>query len=405
MSANITKRPQVAAGLAELRERDERLESLKALVGAISHDINNYLAPILGYVALIEEEVEPASLAFKYSKTLEDSARRAESAIIAAVAATQPQRRFQPKRVDFTALLNQEIDDWISGLGEGVGIHVVRELVSCENDMDEDQWRSVIRNLLKNARFALAMGGRVELRLQETTLTPQRARELGVSGESGWLFEVRDDGLGMSPEVLEKAFDPFFSTRPRNQSKGLGLTMIHSVVRMHGGQVMLESVEDKGTVARIWIPSIKTHSTRRAGASSIPTATFAVRVRAEGKKILVVDDEPMVLEVLKSFLEKCRYEVQTSTDGLQALKIFERNPKEWLLVVTDLTMPIMGGIELVSRIRAQHPETRVLFVSGDATASQSSKLNQLLPDVPPLLKKPFTLKALSEAVRGLVGEP
>ncbi len=117
---------------------------------------------------------------------------------------------------------------------------------------------------------------------------------------------------------------------------------------------------------------------------------------------MLVDDEPLVLEVLKSCLEKCRYQVQTASDGAQALKIFEKNPQEWLLVVSDLTMPNMNGVELVARIRATRPETKVLFVSGDSDASQSSGLSLLQPHVPTLLKKPFTLKTLSQTVEKLI---
>ena len=235
-------------------------------------------------------------------------------------------------------------------------------------------------------------------------MSEERAAELGLANKTGWVLEVKDDGLGMSAETLRKAFDPFFTTRPKNQSTGLGLTLVHGVVRLHGGQVVIESVEGKGTCVRIWLPAVDPAPAEATGTAASTQIVRSPRGRAEGRRVLVVDDEPLVLEVLRSFLEKCGYDVQTAVDGAQALKMFERKPQDWLLLVSDLTMPNMNGIELVTRIRSTRPETRVLFVSGDSAASQSLGLSLLQPGVPPLLKKPFTLKDLAEAVeRAIAG--
>lgn len=401
-SAEVFRGRQVPAGLAELRDRDERLESLKLIVRTISHNFNNFLAPILGYVSLIKEEVEGTSPAFRYAETMEQSARRAEAEISSAMFAAQPQRKFHPTWVDFTTLLNEEIDAWMGVLGSGSGIEVVRDLAACQTQLDDEQWRAAVRHLLKNVRFALPMGGRIEIGLRSVSLSADRAKELGLANTKGWVLEVQDNGLGMSDEILRKAFDPFFTTRPKSHSLGLGLTLVHGVVRLHGGQVVIESVEDGGACVRIWLPSIDPAPVGAVETPASPQVALSPSGLAEGKRILLVDDEPLVLEVLKSCLEKCRYQVQTASDGAQALKIFEKNPQEWLLVVSDLTMPNMNGVELVARIRATRPETKVLFVSGDSDASQSSGLSLLQPHVPTLLKKPFTLKTLSQTVEKLI---
>lgn len=400
-SAESFRRRHVVAGCPVLRERDERLDSLKLLVGKLAHDFNNFLAPILGYVALIKEEVGEGVMASKYATTLEQSAHRAEDEIASMLIATQPQRRFQPCVVDLGSLVDRELEAWRLGLGPGAGILVERHLETCETELDPNQWQALVQHLLRNARLALAMGGRLSVRLARVSLTLERVVELGLPSSEGWLLEFSDTGLGMGRDVARRAFEPFFTTRPKNQSIGMGLTLVHSVVRWHGGQVILESREEEGTSVRIWIPNC-------AGVISAPPPVMEAEVsrvqigRPTGSKVLLVDDDPLVLEVLKSCLQKHRYDVQTAADGMQGFRMFERRPQDWLLVVSDVTMPNMDGIELARRIRELRPETRILLVTGDADAARECALEVLNPNPPLLLRKPFTLKALMETVRGVL---
>ena len=401
--AEAFRRRHVPSGSAELRERDERLDSLKLLVGKLAHDFNNYLAPILGYVALIKEEVSDGAVAVKYAATLEQSARRAEEGIATMLTATQPQRRFQPKSVDLAELLSDVVALWTSSLGSGSGIAVSREIAACVFEGDGAQWRALAHQLLLNARFALAMGGQLRVRLTPAVWSQAEQAELGLPTGQGWVLDFEDTGLGMSEETRRKAFDPFFTTRPKNQALGMGLTLVHSVVRWHGGQVALESREDQGTLVRIWIPDCGFLATEPVTQSPTPAFAPVPRIGAlTGNKVLVVDDDPMVLEVLKSCMQRANYDVHTASDGVQALKIFERKPHEWVLIVSDVTMPNMDGIELTSKVRLLRPDARIVLVTGDSEAARESSLAMLGQNPPPLLRKPFTLKALMEAVAGVL---
>ncbi|MBI3876905.1 MAG: response regulator, partial [Verrucomicrobia bacterium] len=223
---------------------------------------------------------------------------------------------------------------------------------------------------------------------------------LGVAGTDVFELTVRDTGLGMSEATLQRAFEPFFTTRPKGQAAGLGLTIVHSVARLHGGQVTLESAEDAGTTVRIWIPVVEYTAESRAAAAS-PAATPARR--AAGLKVLLVDDDPMVREVVKACLQKARFDVQTATDGNEGLKLFQRHAKDIALVISDVTMPNLNGVEMVRQVLQTHPDVPLLMISGDADDKLARSLADLGSHAPPLLKKPFTVKALLAEVKRLAG--
>lgn len=401
----IFRRRQSIAADPSLRERDERLEALKHLVGRIAHDFNNFLAPIMGYVALIKEEVGEGSIVSKYAGTLEQSARRSEDEIASILSATQPQRKFHPVMLDFTGMIAEEIRKWEQSLATGSGIRLRRELDHCEWECDANQWRAVIAQLLKNSRFALAMGGDLMIRLKQVEWGEVMSLNLGLVGESGWMLEVEDTGIGMNQQGLQRAFDPYYSTRPKNQALGIGLTMVHSVVRWHGAQVVMDSKEEGGTRVTIWLPRFKSEVPGPKEPPQSPSLSKLrppARLESLGNRVLVVDDDPMVLEVLKSSLQRLKYEVHTATDGAEAFRLFERKPNDWLLVISDVTMPVMDGIELARKIRGLRSNMKIVLVTGDSEAARETSMNSLMPDPPPVLRKPFPLKALVEPVNAVL---
>ncbi|MHB8523533.1 MAG: response regulator [Limisphaerales bacterium] len=382
-----------------LREREERLESLKLLAGQLAHDFNNFLVPILGYVSLIKEDLGADSPAQQYATALETSARKTENMLDGVLLATRPQRRFRPKLTDFRALVERELDDWTGALPSNARITVTRKLAPCSLVLDEAQWQDAVRQLLRNARFALATGGNLEVALQPHNLTSELAAELGMASTDGFQLVVRDDGFGMAPEVVRRAFEPFFSTRPKNQGLGLGLTIVHSVVRLHGGQVVLESKEDGGTTVNIQIPIAQPEVELPVADGDQGRVAPAPARRPAGSKVLLVDDDPLVLEVIKACLQRAQFDVHVAYDGQAGLKLYKKQPRDWALIITDLAMPVMGGIEMVQQIRQIDPGAEVILVSGDVEASREENIARLGLPQATLIKKPFTLKGLMEAIK------
>ena len=239
-----------------LRERDARLEAIKAALGRLGHDFNNSLVPILGFITLIKEEISPESLAREYADSIEMAGRRTEQLIETLLLATRPQRRYSPKRIDFKNLLQEEMALMKPEALTAGAIFSVGEMEDSPLLGDPAQWRKVIRALLQNALQATAPSGTIETSLQVIRLPVTQAADLGVAAVDVFRWEIKDRGPGMSAEVLGRAFEPFFSTRAKKESMGLGLTIAHSVTRLHGGQIEMHSGEGAGTTVTIWLPKV-----------------------------------------------------------------------------------------------------------------------------------------------------
>jgi signal transduction histidine kinase len=246
---------QAFPDLVGLRERDGRLEALKALVAELTHDFNNLLVPVVGYVTLLKEEVKPNPPAGNYLLKLDNSVRKTESLIEVLLQATHPERQHSPKRVDFTALLQQTTENWLKALPPSVEIGLEISLGPCELWLDEQQWTKVILSLLRNAQTAVGDHGAVRISLAPRALTEDQTAGLELGDTDVYELAIEDNGCGMSEEVLKRSCDPLFTTRPGRATAGLGLTLVHSVVRLHGGQLSIDSVEAAGTRVRIWLPA------------------------------------------------------------------------------------------------------------------------------------------------------
>lgn len=387
-----------------LRERDERLEALKRVIGRMSHDFNNYLAPILGYVALLKEEIKGKEAALKYADRMEESARKTESIIESILLLSMPHRRFRPESTDLTELIRRELAQWSADLPQSAHVTVTSELDECVTELDPGQWSEVIRQLLRNSRFAMAMGGRLNVTLKPADFT-QSVAELGLAGNTGWELTIQDNGIGMRAETLRRAWDPFFSTLPKSIAQGLGLTLVHSVVRWHGGQVTLESVVNEGSVVRIYLPK------------QVPPAAVSPEVTGDSaggsvdpekkpesrRLVLVVDDDPLMVEVIKETLIRSGLEPVAALDGAQALRVFKRQKDDLALIITDLTMPRQNGIQLIEGAREVKPGIRALFVSGDADEYQE-EISRRFGDSVPVIKKPFELKEFVRKVSSLMND-
>ena len=228
---------------------------MKALVGDLAHSFNNSLAPLAGYTTLLAEDMKPGTPNEQYLGKLEASLRKAQGFIETILQATHPERHFLPKRVDLTSLLQQSTDAWMKSLPLSAQVSVQTSVVPCVLWLDEAQWTQAIRHLLQNAQFALTGGGALRLTLEERVLTPAAAAELDLTQTQFYELTVEDTGCGMAPEVLERACEPLYTTRPQAPLTGLGLTLVHGVVQLHGGQLEIESAEQVGTTVRAWLPA------------------------------------------------------------------------------------------------------------------------------------------------------
>lgn len=386
-----------------LRARDDRLDALNQLASKLVHDFNNFLAPILGYVTMIKEDTEPNSPVRHYVAVMETAACQTTGSLEQVLSAVRPQRRFRKRPTDLALLIHEELLQWEATLTRTARITVKSRLDPCQVVVDPDHWRRVIQQLLKNGHYALGTGGTLNISLHDMLIDRERATDLGLATERVFQLIIQDDGFGMSEETLDRAFDPYFTTRPKGSALGLGLTLVHNVVRLHHGQIVLESREDKGTTVTVWLPAEAEASspedTNRLPEIPIKTAP----VRREGRSILVVDDDAMVREVIKTALQRANLTVLTAHNGKEGLAVFRKHAKELGLIISDVAMPVLGGFEMLREIRQAGSTLPVIFISGETATIPSWFQSSGADDDPVLIKKPFALKGFVETVRNRLG--
>ena len=370
----------------------QKLESLGLLAGGIAHDFNNLLAVIQGHAGILREELEASPLADESLSRIEETCSRAAE-LVRQMLAYSGRGRFQVKPMD----LNRELE----GVGHLLSVSLPKD-VTLRHDLgadlpaveaDPSQVQQVVLNLVTNAAEAmLEGGGQITLRtgvtrLDRAAISELRAAEAMVPGRFVWL-EVEDEGCGMDPATQARVFDPFFTTK--FTGRGLGLAAMQGIVRSHQGGVRLESEPGEGTRFRVYFPSLE---------SSLPEATLAQLQRAayrgEGL-VLVVDDEPAIRDLARTLLERVGFQVLLAGDGFEALDLFRHHHAELALVVMDLVMPRMGGVEAHTRMQELDGAVPMLLMSGfgheDAVAELETQGKALF------LPKPFGRQALLDAV-------
>ena len=374
--------------------RAQRLESLGMLSAGIAHDLNNVLAPIGMASALLRPRfTQPADLKIVdiLSRSVERGSELVKQIMGFAQGASGTHRPVQIRHVlrDVTAVVSRTFPKSI----------VLEEVV--ESDLrpvqgNPSQIHQIILNLCVNARDAMPRGGVLRIGLSNCRIedTPA-AVEAGLRPGQWVKVEVRDTGTGMPPEVVARIWEPFFTTKGKDQGTGLGLATVRGIVDTHKGFITVATEVGKGTVFEVYLPPSGETAAEQAGGEATPGAT------GRGERILVVDDEASISTVMREILEAFQYQVETAEDGLQAERLFFQHPNRYALIVTDLDMPGKNGVDLVMAIRALRRDIKVLAISG-LTPAERRKLSRHLPEFDAYLEKPFSVAQFVRIVQDIL---
>jgi PAS domain S-box-containing protein len=377
--ADITARK----ALEEQFRQAQKMEAVGKLAGGVAHDFNNLLTVILGHAEAIRGESDRDGALRAHAERVLEAARRA-SGLTRQLLAYSRQQVLSPRVLELNAVVDQMSGMLRRLIGEDVRLLVEHRSGPCWVRVDPSQMEQVLLNLVVNARDAMPSGG---------TATIVTMREPGPDG-TRVVLGVHDTGVGMSPEVQARAFDPFYTTKPPGQGTGLGLSTVHGIVLQSGGAVWLESVPGAGTTVWVSLP---------AGAppeATGPEIAPAPRGRSEGT-VLVVEDESAVRGLVCRMLEGAGFRVIEAGDGAMGLDAARSHAGRLDLVVTDVVMPRVGGREMAAEILALRPGTRFLFISGYAEDARAA--DDLAGGAGAFLAKPFSPEQLVERVRSLVG--
>jgi PAS domain S-box-containing protein len=388
INSDITERRRIEEQL----RHTQKLESLGVLAGGVAHDLNNLLTGILGNSSLALDNVGPSS---PNRPLLEEVMKAAERAaeLTRQLLAYAGKGRFVMRTLDLSELVRE-----ISGLVQtSIPKHVQLRLQLAEGlpgiDADPGQLQQIVMNLVINGAEAIGPGGGsvlVQTAVQEVDLpyigTMSSAGELLRPGRYVAL-EVNDSGSGMDEETLSKIFDPFFSTK--FAGRGLGLSAVLGIVRAHKGALKVYSEPGQGTTFKVLFP-----------VSANPVTNVAVAAKRDLKgtgTVLVVDDEEIVRATARHTLLRYGYESIVAEDGAAALEAYKTSPGKVVLVLLDLTMPVMSGEETLRQLQRVNPQVKVLLTSGynEVEAVQRFAGKGLAG----FIQKPYTAAALAEKVK------
>jgi two-component system cell cycle sensor histidine kinase/response regulator CckA len=369
----------------------QKMQAIGQLAGGIAHDFNNMLTAIIGFSDFLLQNHRPSDPAFH----IKQNANRA-AGLVRQLLAFSRQQTLRPQVLELSEVLSELSILLGRLLGENIELKLDQASGLWPVKADLHQFEQVIINLAVNARDAMQDGGKLNIRT--ANIAEPESRDIGAKhmppGEYV-LIEVTDTGTGMSEEVMEKMFEPFFSTKEVGRGTGLGLSTVYGIVKQTGGYIYADSELGKGTVMRVYLPR------HIEVASQVEAPRQVPRERPKDLTgrgtVLLVEDEDAVRSFAARALGQRGYNVLQASTGVEALEVFNNFDGEVDLVVSDVVMPEMDGPTLMKHLRADHPDLKIIFISGYAEDSFRRNLSD--NDDFMFLQKPFDLKELAAAVK------
>jgi PAS domain S-box-containing protein len=392
VALDITERER----LTDQLRQSQKMQAVGELAGGVAHDFNNLLMVVKGHAQLLLDRIPEAS-------PLRLSAEQVEKAADRAATLTRQLLAFSRKQVLQARVL--DLNDTVAGMikmfsrviGENIEMAFLPGGRLARVKADPGQIEQVLLNLVVNARDAMPTGGRLTIETSNVELDSSYASS-HTSLEPGLyvMLTVTDTGCGMDGATQARIFEPFFTTKGPGKGTGLGLATVYGVVKQSGGYIYVYSEVNRGTTFKIYLPQV-TAEVDKAGPDTVRR-----RVTRGSETILFVEDEHSVRELVRDYLVGAGYCMLEASDGVQAQKVAAAHPGPIHMLITDVVMPHLSGPELATKLTAERPDLKVLFISGytDDTVFRHGVLEGGVA----FLQKPFNLKALSLKIREVLND-
>jgi PAS domain S-box-containing protein len=377
-------------------QQAQKMEAIGALAGGIAHDFNNILSAIIGYteLAMLNEGAEHCQAELKQALLASNRARDLIKQILAFSRQTDEER--MPIRV---GLVTKECVKFLRA--------TIPSTIAIKTRIDEKsgtvlansvELHQIIMNLCTNALHAIGdRGGTLEIAVEETQIDEaQKQDTIGLDVGPYVRVSVKDTGGGIPPEILGKIFDPYFTTKAKGVGTGLGLAVVHGIVRKSGGAIQVESVPDHGTTFHILLPRVDQPSAQQVEQIGVPVGG--------SERILFVDDETMLAGIGQQMLKRLGYDVVARTSPIEALELFKAKPEHFDIVVTDQTMPGMTGDALAREMMRIRPGLPVIICTGYSQSIDERKAFEM--GIRGFVMKPILINRIAVAIRkALAGKP
>ena len=377
-------------------QQAQKMEAIGTLAGGIAHDFNNILGAIIGYSDLALRDISEDDPNKYYLEQINQAGFRAKD-LVKQILLFSRQQEHEKVPVKFGPLMKEAAKLLRASIPSTIEIHTS---ISAQSDLiqaDPSQVHQILMNLCTNAAHAMrGESGVLSISLDETRLDSESRETLSDLRDGPFLIlRVSDTGHGIPESVMDRIFDPFFTTKARGEGTGLGLSVVHGIVRDHGGTILVNSEMGKGTSFEVFFPLIED-----AGKKSELEALAPIPGGKE--RVFFIDDEPALVELGKKMLEPLGYTIHTETGSIDALETFRSQPDRFDIIITDLTMPGMTGLELAREIMKIKPDTPVILCTGfsdQVTAETADKIG-----IKKVLLKPFIAREMTEAIRRVLDQ-
>jgi two-component system cell cycle sensor histidine kinase/response regulator CckA len=391
---DLTERLRIEARLVQ----SQKMKTVGRLAGGVAHEFNSILTAIIGQSELLLSDLPADNPMTTSAREIRRAADRA-AVLTRQLLAYGRKQILQPEMINLNRVLSEMLGTLQHVMGREIDVRIVPVIGLKLANIDPGQMEQVIVNIAMNAADAMQNGGAFTLETANVTLDEDYVRPFrGLKSGEYVMLAMSDTGMGMTPDVKTRVFEPFFSTKGVGQGTGLGLATCYGIIKQSEGHLSVYSEPGRGTTFRVYLPQVD-------GPAATPLPQHKTLDLPRGTEtILLAEDDPSLLEMAANLLRRQGYTVFTAVNGLEALSLKnQRDIGHIDLLLTDIVMPHMSGKELADRILAIYPHTRILFTS--AFTENAAIRQGIFKSGVKVLQKPFTPSALASKVREVLDQP
>jgi CheY-like chemotaxis protein len=369
------------------------MEALGTMSGGIAHDFNNILAAIIGFTELLEGHTPKGSRDARHLYRIMEAGIRGRELVRQMLTFSRKTEQ-EKKPLAVSSIVKETVKLLRATTPSTISI-TVNASTEALTLADPTQIQQVLMNLCTNAVYAMQeKGGSLDIELSDHTVSPSNGDPHGINPGRYVRMTVRDTGTGISADIKDKIFDPFFTTKKVGEGTGLGLSVVHGIVKQHDGHITVESEPGRGSTFTVYFPEISGEAeTEGVEEAAIPTGS---------EHILFVDDEEALIEMSQDILAELGYEVTSRMNGREALSLLKEDPSGFDLIITDVTMPEMTGIDLATEALAIRPDLPIIMCTGHSHLVDADRAKAA--GIRAFAMKPLTKREIAKTIRRVLDE-